>query len=42
MLTKGYDINIFRETKLKNEYMDYFSLYDNGKYEVHANTVVEI
>ena len=38
MLSKGYDINIFIETKLREELLDYFRKYDECKYDVHANT----
>ena len=38
MLSKGYDINIFIETKLREELLDYFRKYDECKYDIHANT----
>ena len=38
MLSKDYDINIFTITKLREEHSKYFKLYNESKYEVHANT----
>ena len=38
MLSREYNINTFTETKLKNEYINYFRLFDDSKYEAYANT----